>query len=98
MSDGGASLFALLFGVPSLVLAIAFALVSVKAPRGGAVLCAMLLVSGLPLLFWAGRAGWVQGAGIWLIMALCISAAGLAIALVNLARGAGRGAPQDEDA
>jgi hypothetical protein len=97
MSDGG-SLFVLLFGVPSLLFSIVFAAVAMKAPRGGAVLCGMLLVSELPLLFWAGRAGYVQGAGPWLMIALCIAAAGLLIALVKLARGAGAAAPKDEDA
>jgi hypothetical protein len=40
-----ASLFVLLFGVPSLLLAVVFAAVAVKAPRGGAVLCGLLLAS-----------------------------------------------------
>jgi predicted membrane protein len=98
MSDDGAVLFALLFGVPALLLSIVFAAVSFKAPRGGAALCGMLLVSEIPLLFWANRAGWVRGAGAWLIIALCICAAGLVVALVNLARGTGGAAPKDKDA
>ena len=47
------SLFVLLFGVPSFLLAVVFAAVSLKAPRGGAVLCGMLLASVVPIYFWA---------------------------------------------
>jgi hypothetical protein len=77
-------LFVLLFGVPSLVLAVVFAAVGLKAPRGGAVLSAMLLASVLPIWFWAKAMGYLDSAGIWLSLALAIAAAGLVISLVKL--------------
>jgi len=85
MNDA-ASLFLVLFGLPSLILAIAFAAVALKAPRGGAVLCGMLLVSILPLLFWANRGGYMATAG-WLIaLSIVIAASGLIAAVYNLLR------------
>jgi hypothetical protein len=78
------SLFALLFGVPALVLAIVFAAVALKAPRGGAVLSGMLLASVVPVVFWARSAGYFGGAGALLLGALAISALGLVIAAVKM--------------
>ena len=51
---GDAGLFVLLFGVPALLLAVVFAAVALKAPRGGAVLCGLLLASVAPLPVWRG--------------------------------------------
>lgn len=85
MNDA-ASLFLVLFGLPSLILAIAFAAVALKAPRGGAVLCGMLLVSIVPLLFWANRGGYMATAG-WLIaLSIVIAACGFVVAIFNLLR------------
>jgi hypothetical protein len=81
-----ASLFALLFGVPALLLAIVFAAVALKAPRGGAVLSAMLLASVLPVAFWAKTAGYFALAGPLLLGSLAISALGLLIAAVQVFR------------
>jgi hypothetical protein len=58
-----ASLFVLLFGVPSLLLAAVFAAIALKAPRGGAVLCGLLLASVAPLLFGVDRVSYMKGAG-----------------------------------
>jgi hypothetical protein len=77
-------LFVLLFGVPSLLLAVVFAAVALKAPRGGAVLSAMLLASVLPVWFWARAMGYLGSAGIWLGLALLVAAAGLVVSLVKL--------------
>jgi hypothetical protein len=77
-------LFVLLFGVPALLLALVFAAVSLKAPRGGAALCAMLLASVLPIWFWAKAMGYDANAGIWLKLSLAVGAVGLVIALVKL--------------
>jgi hypothetical protein len=88
-------LFVILFGVPSLLLSVVFAAVSLKAPRGGAVLCAMLLSSEIPLLFWAARMGYIDSAGSWLILALAIAAIGLLIALVKLMLPGSKPAPKD---
>ena len=79
-----AGLFVILFGVPSLLLSIVFAAVSLKAPRGGAVLCTMLLASIVPIVFWAASVGYTDRAGGWLLLSLAISAIGLLIALVKL--------------
>jgi hypothetical protein len=81
-----ASLFVLLFGVPSLLFAVVFAAVAVKAPRGGAVLCGLLLASVAPLLFGVDRASYMKGAGIWFTLAVAIAAVGLLIALAGLFR------------
>ena len=81
-----ASLFVLLFGVPALFLAIVFAAVAVKAPRGGAVLCGLLLASVAPLLFGIDRVGYMKGAGTWLALSAVIAAIGLLVALVGLIR------------
>jgi hypothetical protein len=78
------SLFSLLFGVPALMFAIVFAAIALKAPRGGAVLCAMLLASVLPVVFWARSAGYLEGAGALLLGSLVISALGLLVALFKL--------------
>jgi hypothetical protein len=83
--SGSSGLFVLLFGVPSLLLAVVFAAVAIRAPRGGAVLSAMLLASVLPIWFWAKAMGYLGSAGIWLGLALAVAAAGLVIALVRLA-------------
>jgi ABC-type transport system involved in cytochrome c biogenesis permease component len=80
------SLFALLFGVPALLFAIVFAAVALKAPRGGAVLSAMLFASVLPVAFWAKSAGYFAVAGPLLIGSLGISALGLLIAAFQLMR------------
>jgi hypothetical protein len=81
------SLFVLLFGVPSLLVAVVFAAVSVKAPRGGAALSAMLIASVLPIWFWARAMGIDASAGPWLLASLAVGAAGLVIGLVRLATG-----------
>lgn len=86
MTSGATSLFALLFGVPALLLAIVFAAVALKAPRGGAVLSAMLLASVLPVAFWARTAGYFEVAGPLLVGSLGISALGLLIAAVQVMR------------
>jgi len=80
------SLFALLFGVPALLFAIVFAAVALKAPRGGAVLSAMLLASVLPVAFWARSAGYFDAAGPLLLGSLAISTIGLLIAAVQIFR------------
>ena len=90
-------LFVILFGVPSLLLSIVFAAVSIKAPRGGAVLCAMLLCSIVPIVFWAGSVGYMDRAGSWLILSLAISAIGLLIALVKLMLPGAKAIPKDGD-
>jgi hypothetical protein len=81
-----AGLFVLLFGVPSLFFAVVFAAVAVKAPRGGAVLCGLLLASVAPLLFGVERASYMKGAGIWFTLSVAIATIGLLIALVGLIR------------
>ena len=86
MSSEATSLFSLLFGVPALLFAIVFAAVALKAPRGGAVLSAMLLASVLPVAFWARSAGYFGVAGPLLIGSLGISVIGLLIAAVQLIR------------
>ncbi len=86
MSAEATSLFSLLFGVPALLFAIVFAAVALKAPRGGAVLSAMLLASVLPVAFWARSAGYFGVAGPLLIGSLGISVIGLLIAAVQLIR------------
>ena len=83
-ASDASGLFVILFGVPSLLLSVVFAAVSLKAPRGGAVLCTMLLASILPIIFWAGSAGYMERAGSWLLLSLAISTIGLLIALVKL--------------
>jgi hypothetical protein len=81
-----ASLFVVLFGMPSLLLAIVFAAVALKAPRGGAVLCGMLLISVVPLVFWAHRGGFLDSAGWLLLPAIGIAALGLLVGVARLAR------------
>ena len=85
--DDAASLFVLLFGVPALLLAAVFAAVALKAPRGGAVLCGLLLASVAPLLFGIDRVSYMRGAGWWLMAAVAIATAGLLIAFVGMIRG-----------
>jgi hypothetical protein len=77
-------LFVILFGVPSLLLAVVFATVAVKAPKFGASLCGLLLVSEVPLVFWAGRAGYMDSAGVWLVLSLGILVIGLLVALARI--------------
>jgi uncharacterized membrane protein YGL010W len=84
--SGSAGLFVLLFGVPSLLLAVVFAAVAVKAPRGGAVLCGLLLASVAPLLFGVERASYMRGAGIWFTLSVAIATIGLFIAFVGMIR------------
>jgi hypothetical protein len=86
MNSEATSLFSLLFGVPALLFAIVFAAVALKAPRGGAVLSAMLLASVLPVAFWAKTAGYFEVAGPLLVGSLGISALGLVIAAFQLIR------------
>ena len=86
MNPEATSLFSLLFGVPALLLAIVFAAVALKAPRGGAVLSAMLLASVLPVAFWAKSAGYFELAGPLLIGSLGVSTLGLLIAAFQLIR------------
>ena len=74
----------LLFGVPSFLLAVVFAAVSLKAPRGGAVLCGMLLASVVPIYFWASAMGYMASAGIWLKLSLAVASIGLVVALFKL--------------
>jgi hypothetical protein len=93
MSD----LFLLLFGVPALLLAVVFAAVALKAPRGGAVLCGLLLASVAPLLFGVDRAGYMKGAGVWLKLSVAIAAIGLVIAVVGLIRQPGKPAEAPKD-
>ena len=81
-----ASLFVLLFAAPAVIFAVVFAAIALKAPRGGAVLCGMLLASVAPLLFGVDRVGFLRGTGPWLAASVVIAAAGLVIALVGLAR------------
>src|SRR5688572_12559091 len=88
-------LFVLLFGVPSLALAIVFAAISLKAPRGGATLSAMLLASVLPVYFWAKAMGYGESAGTWLELALIVGAIGLVVALVKLILPGRNQAPTD---
>jgi hypothetical protein len=76
----------MLFGVPALLLAIVFAAVALKAPRGGGVLSAMLLASVLPVAFWARSAGYFEVAGPLLVGSLGISMLGLLIAAFQLIR------------
>ena len=90
-------LFVLLFGVPSLLLSVVFAAVSLKAPRGGATLCGMLLISEVPLVFWANRAGYMDSAGWSLTLSIAIATIGLFIALAKLVWPAKRQAPNDGD-
>ena len=73
-------------GVPALLLAIVFAAVALKAPRGGAVLSAMLLASVLPVAFWARSAGYFEVAGPLLVGSLGVSTLGLLIAAFQLIR------------
>ena len=77
------SLFVLLFGVPSLLLSVVFAAVALKAPKFGGALCGLLLISEVPLVFWAGRAGYLGGAGIWLMLSIAILVFGLLVALAR---------------
>jgi hypothetical protein len=93
-----AGLFVLLFGVPALLLALVFAAVALKAPRGGAVLCGLLLASVAPLLFGVDRVSYMKGAGIWLKGAVAIAAIGLVIALVGLIRQPRKTAEAPKDA
>jgi hypothetical protein len=86
MGSGSSSLFVLLFGVPALLFAVVFAAVALKAPRGGAVLCGLLLASVAPLLLGLDRVDYMKDAGIWLWLATGVAAAGLLVALAGLVR------------
>ena len=88
-------LFVILFGVPSLLLSVVFAAVSLKAPRGGALLCTMLLASILPIVFWAGSAGYMDARAPGSLLSLAISAIGLLIALVKLMLPGRKAVPAD---
>lgn len=90
MDSESSGLFVLLFGVPALLFAIVFAAVAWKAPRGGAVLCGLLLASVAPLLLGVDRVGYMKDAGIWLKLAVAVAAGGLAVSLVGLIRRARR--------
>jgi len=85
-----ASLFVLLLGVPSLLFAVVFAAVAVKAPRGGAVLCGLLLASVAPLLFGVDRASYMKGSGIWFTLSVAIATLGLLVAFVGMIRSKSR--------
>jgi hypothetical protein len=77
-------LFVLLFGVPSLLLSVVFAAVALKAPRFGGALCGLLLISEVPLVFWAGRVGYLDSAGAWLTLSIAILVIGLFVALARI--------------
>ena len=89
------SLFSLLFGVPALLFAIVFAAVALKAPRGGAVLSAMLLASVLPVAFWARSAGYFEVAGPLLVGSIGISTLGLIDAAIQFIRYRGKSASKE---
>ena len=93
MTGDASSLFVLLFGVPGLLLAVVFAAISVKAPRGGAVLCGLLLASVAPLLFGVDRVSYMKDAGPWLMAAVAVAAAGLLVAFVGMIRGPRKSVP-----
>jgi hypothetical protein len=88
-------LFVLLFGVPSLLLSLVFAAVALKAPRFGGSLCGLLLISEVPLVFWAGRVGYMDSAGGWLMLSIAILAIGLIVAFVKIVRPPQAAAPKD---
>src|SRR5262245_17785274 len=94
-ASDGSGLFVLLFGVPSLLLAVVFAAVAVKAPKFGGALCGLLLISVVPLVFWAGRAGYMDGAGAWLMLSIAILVIGLFVALARLVWPPRAAAPKD---
>jgi hypothetical protein len=79
-------LFLLLFGLPSLLLSVVFAAVALKAPRFGGVLCGLLLISVVPLVFWAERVGYMDDAGAWLWLAIAVLVAGLLVSVVKILR------------
>src|SRR5688572_17690604 len=83
---GDAGPFVRLSGAPAPLLAVVLPAVALQPPRGGAVLCGLLLASGEPLRFAVERASYVKGAGIWLKLSVAISAIGLVIALVGRMR------------
>ena len=85
-SSDPSGLFVLLFGVPALLLSDVFAAVALKAPRFGGALCGLLLISEVPLVFWAGRGGYLDSAGRWLTLSIAILVIGLCVALVRIVR------------
>jgi hypothetical protein len=89
-------LFVLLFGVPSLLLSVVFAAVALRAPKFGGALCGLLLVSEVPLVFWAGRFGYLGSAGIWLTLSIAVLVIGLVVALARIVRPPQAGTPRDE--
>jgi hypothetical protein len=86
MASDPTGLFVLLFGVPSLLLSVVFAAVALKAPKFGGALCGLLLISEVPLVFWAGRVGYMGSAGIWLTLSIAILVIGLLVALARVVR------------
>ena len=94
MSDA-TTLFVLLFGVPALLFAVVFAAVALKAPKFGGALCGLLLISEVPLVFWAGRAGYMASAAIWLMLSLGILVVGLFVALARIIWPPQLAAPKD---
>ena len=76
----------MIFAAPALIFAVVFAAIAVKAPRGGAVLCGMLLASVALLLFGIDRVSFLKGAAPWLAGSVVVAAVGLVIALVGLFR------------
>jgi hypothetical protein len=97
LASEASSLFVLLFGVPSFLLAVVFAAVSLKAPRGGAVLCGMLLASVVPIYFWAMAMGYMAAVGSWLKLSLAVALIGLVVALFKLMLPRREPAPTDEN-
>jgi len=88
-------LFVLLFGVPSLLLSVVFAAVALKAPKFGGALCGLMLISEVPLVFWAGRVGYMDSAGIWLTLSIAILVIGLFVALARIVRPPPDAVPKD---
>ena len=72
-----------------------FAAVALKAPKFGGALCGLLLISEVPLVFWAGRAGYLDSAGIWLMLSLGILVIGLFVALARIIWPPRLAAPKD---
>ena len=90
-------LFVILFGVPSLLLSVVFAAVALKAPKFGSALCGLMLVSVVPLVFWAGRAGYLEGAGLWLLLSIAILVLGLLAAVARMLWPSQDAVPKEEN-
>jgi hypothetical protein len=84
LASEATGLFVVIFGVPSLLLSVVFAAVALKAPKFGSALCGLMLISVVPLVFWAGRAGYLAGAGAWLMLSIAILVIGLLVALARM--------------